>query len=188
MRLVRLIGLLLLILVVLLVLFYYFRPRPQRDVRIALASMLDEAEMRTTVPSLHEAVKRETVTINGTKRNGIYAHPWTRIAFPITVPRDGQFSTAIALLPEAWTMGGDGVTFRMGVSTGAEYKDLLKIYLDPKHDERDRQWQPVTVDLSRWAGRQVKLILNTDAGPKADPVADWAFWGDPVVTGREYVK
>lgn len=187
-RLVRRVALLVLVIAAALVLVVSLRPRPQREVQLDLGTMLDAAEIRTTLPSPQAAVRREAVTINGVREEGIYAHPWTRISFPLVVPRNGRFEADVGILPEAWRMGGDGVTFRVGLSAGAEYQTLFTIYIDPKHDEHDRQWQPVTIDLSRWAGREVKLILSTDAGPKSDPIADWAFWGTPVVSGREYTR
>ncbi|MDQ7029699.1 MAG: tetratricopeptide repeat protein [Ardenticatenia bacterium] len=39
-------------------------------------------------------------------------------------------------------------------------------------------WWPAKVDLGPWAGREVRLTLETDPGPAGDGQGDWAGWGE----------
>ena len=43
---------------------------------------------------------------------------------------------------------------------------------------REHQWQPIEADLSRWAGRPIRLKLIADVGPKDDSSGDWSAWAD----------
>lgn len=65
----------------------------------------------------------------------------------------------------------DGVTFRVYV----EGEQLFEQHTSSK------QWVPGKVDLSRWAGREITLRLETHPGPKMDTTCDSGFWGDPVL-------
>jgi len=48
-----------------------------------------------------------------------------------------------------------------------------------------KAWQPASVDLARFAGRDIVLGLETHPGPRRDTTCDSAFWGDPVVVSGE---
>ena len=90
-----------------------------------------------------------------------------------------MLETAYAVRSDAWTLDGDGATFRIGVSAGEEYRELVKQWVDPYHRQEDRRWFPVTLDLSAWAGREVEVIFNTD--PNFNAVHDAAVWGSPLI-------
>ena len=83
--------------------------------------------------------------------------------------------------PESWDQPGDGAQFRIGVSEGRTYEELLRQYVNPKRG--DRQWFTARLDLSAYEGRTVKVILNTDPGPPGDSDTsnDEAVWGAPRV-------
>ena len=107
----------------------------------------------------------------------------SRITWHIRPPADAWFTAYIALDPRAWTLEGDGVQFRVGISDGISYDEPLKLLVDPRHVEGDRRWIPIAVDLSPYANRQVELILNTDAGPDRHntPDNDESLWGAPKI-------
>ena len=86
--------------------------------------------------------------------------------------------------PESWDQPGDGAQFRVGVSEGRDYEELLRQYVNPKRG--DRRWFSTRLDLSAYEGRQVKLIFNTDPGPtgKATTQNDLAVWGEPRVYSK----
>jgi hypothetical protein len=76
------------------------------------------------------------------------------------------------------------VLFRIGVSDGHRYSELLTRHVDPRRVHEDRGWLPVTLDLSAWGGRQVELILNTNSSPpgaRADARNDLSYWGAPII-------
>lgn len=59
---------------------------------------------------------------------------------------------------------------------------LYSRYVDPKHQQQDKQWIPVQADLSSFAGKLVRIILVTGSGPAGDLRYDWAGWGAPRLT------
>ena len=60
---------------------------------------------------------------------------------------------------------------------------VLDTTLNPRAQKDHRRWVPAEADLSRWAGRVVRVTLTTEH--LADLAYDWAGWGQPVVTVRE---
>jgi len=65
----------------------------------------------------------------------------------------------------------DGVTFR--VWAGAE--QLFERHTDSKG------WVDAQIDLSKFAGKQVLLRLESHPGPKRDTTCDSSYWGEPMV-------
>jgi len=65
----------------------------------------------------------------------------------------------------------DGVTFRVW----ADDDPLFERHTDAK------QWVAGEADLSRFAGREILLRLESHPGPKRSTTCDSSFWGDPVV-------
>lgn len=66
----------------------------------------------------------------------------------------------------------DGVTFRVW---GNDRK------LFERHSAA-RVWTPGEVDLTPFAGQEIRLRLESHPGPKGDTTCDSSFWGDPVVS------
>lgn len=124
------------------------------------------------------------VTINGETKRAIFTQPapQTRIIWHFTVPDDAWFTASLGLKPEAWTMGGDGVLFLVGVSdNNGHFEQLLNVPINPAGNPSDRIWHNVTVDLSPYAGQTVDLICNTYSGTPGhdDRTGDLAVWGSP---------
>jgi hypothetical protein len=65
----------------------------------------------------------------------------------------------------------DGVTFRVWV--GEE-----KLF---ERHTAAKQWTPGEVDLTRFAGREILLRLESHPGPRRNTSCDSSYWGDPVV-------
>ncbi len=130
------------------------------------------------------AVRNETIA--GVTKRSIYAYPLTRITWTLTLPHGGWLRTHVGVDRKAWDQDGDGVQFRVGVSSPNGYDEMLAKHVDPRHNPADRRWVPVALDLSRYGGQRVKLILSTDAGPRrsANTRNDFAYWGAPAVTLR----
>ena len=150
---------------------------------VALLDRLAEAEKRTNVEQSDQFTLGQ-VTIDGTARHTILARPHSRLIWPLVVPPDAWFEVSFALKPEVWEGPGDGAQFRVGVSDGRNYDELLRQHVDPRRG--DRRWFVARLDLSAYEGRDVKLILNTDPGPpgSADTDNDLAVWADPRIYSR----
>ena len=150
---------------------------------VDLIQQYDTAEKRSTLP-LEQAFRIIDVTIDGVTKKSIFAHPTSRVIFRLTVPRDAWLRAAIALVPEAWEAAGNGVLFRIGVSDGRTYDELLNQHIDPLSSRADRRWFPVQLDLSPYAEQQVEIILNTNSSPPRQPDDsrnDWSVWGQPEI-------
>ena len=126
----------------------------------------------------------ESVTVDATSKRTILARPHSRLIYPVVVPPDAWLEVAFAMKPESWDQPGDGAQFRVGVSDGRTYEELLRQYVNPKRG--DRRWFSVRLDLSAYEGREVKLIFNTDPGPPEgrDAANDLAVWAEPRVYSK----
>jgi hypothetical protein len=65
----------------------------------------------------------------------------------------------------------DGATFRVWV-------DDEKVF---ERHTASTTWVPGEAELSRWAGKTIRLRLEVHPGPRLDTTCDLGFWGDPIV-------
>jgi hypothetical protein len=89
--------------------------------------------------------------------------------------------------PESWDKEGDGVLFRIGISDGRAFEDVMTLHVDPFHNKADRRWLPVFVDVSAYAGEEVEVIFNTNVSmPKTpdDARNDTALFATPEIVVR----
>jgi hypothetical protein len=143
---------------------------------VDLVALFPQAEQRSNVEG---AFGVGTTTIDGQTHRTLLARTSSRITYTVTIPPDPWLDVAFGMQPESWDKPGDGAQFRIGVSDGRRYEELLKQYVNPKRG--DRRWFTARLDLSAYEGRQVKLIFNTDPGPDGshDGTNDLAIWGEP---------
>ncbi len=101
-------------------------------------------------------------------------HPEGHATFNVTLPIGVPcFRADLALDPQSWGWGGDGAAFMVSVNG----EKVLDRYVG--NTDNDRFWQPVIVDLSKWAGQTIALTLATGPGPNSDFTGDLAGWGLP---------
>jgi hypothetical protein len=125
------------------------------------------------------------VTIAGASKPSIAVQQPSRIAWDLTVPDNAWVEAEVGLQEEAWTLAGDGVLFRVGISLDGRYDELVTRVVNPFERAADRGWVPVAVDLSQYAGRDVSLIFNTGPGLEGDNRAnDLGVWGAPRLVTR----
>jgi hypothetical protein len=162
--------------------YWFSGSREGADVEIELIDRLDTATKKSNVPP-GENFSVVEVDINGDKRRAINAHPDSRIIWKVQVPRNAWLRGGMALKPDAWSKEGDGVLFRVGVSDGKVYEELLNQAVNPFAVPGDRRWVPVMVDLSAYADHEVEIVFNTNASRPGgnDPRNDWAVWSQPQV-------
>ena len=115
----------------------------------------------------------------------LYEHPITNenvsiLAFEnITIPQNAKLKFSIALDPAVWdTNKGDGVVFEVSIEHNGEKDKIFSKYIDPKNNPEERKWNDFEIDLSKYGGKNVTIILSTLPGPKNDGRWDWAYWGD----------
>lgn len=168
------------------------RPNPgQRELYhqyrlLDLRANLADATITPDTPICAEATGCERVTTttflmpqDGDERPVLFAHAPVQIAWALELPDEPTFLwLSPALDPVAWGWGGDGVTFAVVVRHAGDEDRLWSRHLTPA-DPNDLDWQEVFVDLARYAGQSVTLILVTAPGMADNNAADRAGWGTP---------
>jgi hypothetical protein len=123
-------------------------------------------------------------------RSWLYTHPTTDVSVDVRLPAGRQtwFQASLALDPRVWREDyGDGVRFQALVAPRGGATDVaLDVTLNPRGVPAHRRWVPVEADLSRWAGRDVRLTLRSL--PRDELSFDWAGWANPVVYVRESAR
>jgi hypothetical protein len=150
---------------------------------IDLIATFESAEKQPS-PGQFEVLEMD---LNGDKKRAIATVPTSRIKWRMKIPDDAWLKVSLATKRETWEKEGDGVLFRIGISDGRVFDDLIIQQVDPYHNKGDRRWIPLNVDLSAYAGERVEVILNTGNSPKgkpADPRNDTALWGAPEIVIR----
>jgi hypothetical protein len=95
---------------------------------------------------------------------------WVAGRYADLTPAKGvHFKSIVGFLKGA--AASDGATFSVQVYENGHYYRLFKKAVTP-----DR-YVNVDLDLSRWAGRNISLVLRVDAG--ATSAQDWAVWVKP---------
>ena len=155
------------------------------DVRdhLDLIDLYPSAEKRSTLDAT-QAFSVTDARIGDTTRRVILAHTPARVTWSVTIPPAATVRAWVALRPDAWGRDGDGVVFRIGVSTDNVYTVLARLHVDPRNRVEDRRWVPIEAALDSYAGKSIKLVFSTDASEdpsRGDSRNDLALWGDPVV-------
>ena len=123
---------------------------------------------------------RNQVALNTVKDAIIMHPPWKggggdifceyRLKLPKNEPVKLLFSNAIKKTSDK-EPASDGVTFRVWVGQ----EKLFERNTDSK------EWLGGEVDLSRFAGKEILLRLESDPGPKRNTTCDLSYWAEPVV-------
>ena len=134
------------------------------------------------------------VTINGESIRAIATPAASRITWELRLPDRARLEIGLALKPDAWTVAGDGVLFRVGIAEGRTHEDLVTRVVNPYSRPEDRRWIPITVDLGGHSGfkwslfyhprqKTWKVIFNTTITGLGRPVAatDRLFWAHPSI-------
>jgi arylsulfatase A-like enzyme len=110
------------------------------------------------------------VTRDGVTRTSIYAHTPARLAWTLPVPAGGRLDLALSCLP------GETVRYRVGARPGGAEGEV--VLLDESVAD-GAHWAQRSVDLGRFAGASVELVLQADS----EPPGAVALWGAPILSG-----
>ncbi|MFT5042904.1 MAG: arylsulfatase A-like enzyme, partial [Hyphomicrobiaceae bacterium] len=110
----------------------------------------------------------------GPQRRSIFAHTPARLSFQVSVPASARLDFA---------MGSFAASARMSVQVieGSGEETILEETVQPLE-----AWRQRSVDLSRWAGRDVTLSLVAEADDEASPSI--AFWASPTLSSTATPK
>lgn len=103
--------------------------------------------------------------------------------FPLVVPASpaSKLSFGVAINDHMASQGeppSDGVTFRVRAAESDAPEGTMGAVLFERHTD-SKVWEDISVDLSAYAGREIRLQLETHPGPKNDTTCDRALWGAP---------
>lgn len=149
---------------------------------VELLDQLPEATLRTTWPTLQQGFVETEATAGGRRYRCVTALPPSRIVFAVDVPEDAEFAAWVGMRPDVWQGPGDGATFRIGFGDGTSYEERYRRHFYPLERPIDRVLAPVRFDLSKYAGRRIDIVLNTE--PSFNAVGDAALWCEPRIVRR----
>lgn len=149
------------------------------------ADLIERFPQATQARPNREAFIVTDVTLGGRTLKSIAVTQASRIVWKETLPSNAWLEVNLGVREEAWARPGDGVLFLVGISHGGKYDELVSLIVNPFGNPADRQWYPLMLDLSPYAGQEAEIIFNTRAGVgDATPDNDLAVWGAPKVVTR----
>lgn len=154
----------------------------REKVQADLVDAFPRAGKRTTMGGLHQGFSIQHAPIEGRLRRCVQALPPSRIVFDVEVPERAEFAAWVGMRPDVWEGPGDGATFRIGFSDGAAYEEPYRRHFYPLDRPADRVLAPVRLDLSKYAGRRIEVVLNTE--PSFNAVGDAALWCEPRIVRK----
>jgi hypothetical protein len=146
--------------------------------RKSLADLIkDIADASIKQPGLNFVVP--TIgTVNNESFSVILANPPAEITYTYKIPQNASLDFGVAMNPECWFPDkGDGVTFEVLIEEEGKESSVYKRTINPKSVPSDRKIFWESMDLSEYAGRDIRLKLKTDPMKSTDN--DWAFWVTP---------
>lgn len=164
--------------------YWYWSSRGDAGVSVDLVEAFRGAEKKSSLAATL-AFSMDPQTIKGVTRPSVYMHPSSRVTYKsVAIPEHGRLRGYLAIKEDAWDKGSDGVWFQIAVSADGAFIELMQQSIDPYHNPAHRDWVPVDLDLSKWAGRQVDIIFNTRPsvpGVQSNDLYDFAVIGSPAI-------
>lgn len=119
-------------------------------------------------------------TIGGESRPVVYMHPTSSAGTRVWLPKGAKLEFGMGVDPAVWDKAGDGVEFEVLVREGDGTERVFSRYIDPKGNPADRRWVVESIELARYAHREVEVVLRTQPGATGE--FDWAGWAEPRIT------
>ena len=117
-------------------------------------------------------------TISGVTKSAIHAPPFyqgdsgdTFGEFMLTLPDSPDIRLDFYIGLWEGSQNSDGVTFAVSVAGDEIFRQHYN----------QQKWESVTLDLSPYRGKLVKLRFTTNPGPNGNASWDWAVWGEPKI-------
>ena len=136
-------------------------------------------------PSRASVSNRSGTQLAGEFRDAVAIHPpWHEdqigtawIEYPLALPQATgiklDFATAVTPTGE-----GDGVTFRVRVANMDAPSGQVGEVVFERHSAA-KTWEAGEADLSRFAGRTIRLQLESHPGPQNNTAFDQSYWAEP---------
>lgn len=134
---------------------------------------------RTSVSFRHDVQlpngTHDAIAIHPPWADGQVGTAW--VEFPLALPNVSRVTLLFvhAVTP---TGDGDGVTFRVrAVDIDAPPGKAGEVAFE-RHSAT-KEWVPGVANLTRWAGRTIRLQLESHPGPDKNTEFDQSYWGEP---------
>lgn len=135
----------------------------------------------------HGSLYLRDADLGGQRRETIGIHPPWRggkvgtllVEYPLELPATKPIALEFAngMTPEGES---DGVTFRVRVAPfDAAAGSFGEVVLE-RHTAA-KAWQPASADLSAFAGKKIRLQLESHPGPKNNTGWDQSYWAEPTL-------
>jgi arylsulfatase A-like enzyme len=143
---------------------------------IHLVDLVGEAKLTMPSPN-HIDIQR--ITIQKDSRTVIFQHPDSSIIFPkLRLGEKPSMSFSIGINPVVHDKLEEAVQFKIYLKTGLHRKCIFSGNLHPRMVTADQGWHDHVIDLSPWAGKEVRFHFKTSA--KIHRYA-WSCWGNPKI-------
>jgi radical SAM superfamily enzyme YgiQ (UPF0313 family) len=129
-----------------------------------------------------EPVQIKRVMIKGERNFALFAHPRSRIRFPVNSLSTHTFIAHLAMDPLCLEWGTTGVRFSLSLKQNGTEKLLAECSINPKNDATQIKWNRWEVQLPDCD--KGELILSTDPDKGDDLTGAWALWGMPRLERR----
>jgi len=107
----------------------------------------------------------------GPQRRTLYTHTPTRVSYALRLPYGARLDLALGSL-------GGATRMSVELDAGGAPETLLGETVPPAE-----AWRQRSLDLTRWAGREVTLSLVAEAADASAP--GLAFWASPTLSGAD---
>ncbi len=149
--------------------------RAQRS--ISLIGIFDDATIEL---ASREPAQLGQATFGGEERPAITVHAPTSIRFPaLGIATGARLQLGVGLDDRRVEKYSDGVEFIVSMQEGGGAPEPVWSGIVDPSAAGGPSWLDVDLELERWAGRTVDLILTTD--PRENWIGDWAAWSHPVI-------
>ncbi len=152
-------------------------PLPKWTAGVCIRGQPERAAMLET--GAH--VSNSDQTSGGVTHPALAMHPpyqgGTGYAFaqyvPITLPADTPAAFRALVGKGDGSDLGDGILYRVAVVEASGVETIAAELTVTNH-----AWHAIVADLSKWAGKNVRLKLVADVGPRNNSSGDWACWAE----------
>lgn len=112
----------------------------------------------------------------------IFQHPPSSIIFaPLRLGREAVLHFGCGVKEAAWTRIKSEVRFTISLEGERGLEQVFETWLNPRRVLEDRAWRYHNLDLSRFAGKTVRLILQTGVRGRRSSEYAWASWANPTL-------
>ncbi len=128
-------------------------------------------------------VDLQRMTIGREVETAIFQHPASTIIFPpLHLGENAILNFGCGVKESAWQRIENEVRFSVSILASGKRQKIFQTRMHPRTRSGDRAWQQHSLDLSRFAGQSVQLIMETTVPWRRSNKFAWAGWANPRLT------